>query len=185
MNVISTSIAGLIVFEPKVFEDKRGYFMETYNRAAFGEAGVDLEFVQDNQSLSGKGVLRGLHYQKNPHAQDKLVRVLSGEVWDVAVDLRAGSPTFGKWHGEYLSAENKRQMLVPAGFAHGFLVLSETAEFYYKCSALYSKASEGGIRFDDPKIGIEWPLPINELIISDRDMELPLLAEADFNFELV
>jgi dTDP-4-dehydrorhamnose 3,5-epimerase len=182
MPFVKTHIPDLVVFEPRVFEDKRGYFYESYNKGLFADAGISLEFVQDNQSRSGRGVLRGLHYQLNPFAQDKLVRVLSGEVLDVAVDLRRGSPTFGQWHGELLSAQNKRQLLVPAGFAHGFVVLSEQAEFFYKCSALYHKDSERGIRFDDPVLGINWQLPAEHLIISDRDAQLPLFADADFNF---
>ena len=178
-----TSIPGLVVFEPVVFEDKRGYFTESYNRNVFQEAGISEEFVQDNQSKSSRGVLRGLHYQLDPHAQGKLVRVLSGEVLDIAVDLRKGSPTFGKHHGEILSADNKHQMYVPPGFAHGFIVLSETAEFFYKCTNFYNKASERGIRFDDPALGIDWGMPSDQLIVSEKDIELPNMAEAEFNFE--
>ncbi len=178
----TTPIPGLLIFEPRVFEDQRGYFFESYNQSLFKEQGIEPEFVQDNQSRSSRGVLRGLHYQLNPFAQDKLVRVLSGEVFDVAVDLRRGSPTFGKWHGDFLSAENRRQMFVPAGFAHGFIVLSETAEFFYKCTAFYHKESERGIRFDEPAFGIDWRLPASQLLISDRDTNLPGLEEAEYNF---
>lgn len=182
MPFIKTHIPDLLVFEPRVFEDKRGYFFESYNQAAFAEAGVDLAFVQDNQSRSTRGVLRGLHYQLAPYGQAKLVRVLEGEVLDVAVDLRQGSPTFGQHHTELLTAQNKRQLLVPVGFAHGFVVLSDTAEFFYKCSALYHKESERGIRFDEPEFGIDWGLPAAELTISDRDTALPGLQEAEHNF---
>ena len=162
-------IQGLYVIEPAVFGDERGYFMETYNYNDFAEAGIDCKFVQDNQSSSIKGVLRGLHYQIN-HPQDKLVRVVNGEVFDVAVDLRKDSPTFGKWYGEILSAENKKQFFIPKNFAHGFLVLSETAEFFYKVTDFYHPNDEGGIRWDDPDIGIDWPLKgIDEVILSDKD----------------
>jgi dTDP-4-dehydrorhamnose 3,5-epimerase len=182
MPFIRTHIPDLLVYEPRVFEDKRGYFFESFNRATFREAGVDLDFVQDNQSRSTRGVLRGLHYQLEPHAQAKLVRVLEGEVLDVAVDLRRGSPTFGQYHAELLSAQNKRQLMVPVGFAHGFVVLSDTAEFFYKCSALYHKDSERGIRFDEPAFGIDWGVPHDQLLVSDRDAALPGLDEAEHNF---
>ena len=149
-------IEGLYLIQPKVFGDNRGYFMETYNYNAFKEAGLDMVFVQDNQSSSTKGVLRGLHYQKN-HTQGKLVRVLSGEVFDVAVDIRRGSKTYGKWFGVELSEENKKQFYIPEGFAHGFLVLSDTAEFCYKCTDFYHPNDEGGLAWNDPEIGIVWP----------------------------
>ncbi len=155
-NFIPTGIEGLVVVEPTVFGDARGYFMETYQKEEFAAAGITAEFVQDNQSSSTKGVLRGLHFQKQ-HPQGKLVRAVSGEVFDVAVDLRPHSATFGKWYGVVLSAENKRQFYVPEGFAHGFLVLSDTAEFSYKCTDLYAPGDEGGVPFDDPDIGVEWP----------------------------
>ena len=155
-----TGIEGLVVVEPKVFGDNRGYFMETYNYNDFKAAGLDMVFVQDNQSKSKKGVLRGLHFQKkNP--QGKLVRVVSGEVYDVAVDLRKGSDTYGKWYGVLLSAENKKQFYVPEGFAHGFVVMSETAEFVYKCTRFYDPSDEGGLMWNDPEIGIDWPVPEN------------------------
>ena len=154
-------IEGLKVIEPTVFGDARGYFMETYNYNDFKEAGIDVEFVQDNQSSSHYGVLRGLHFQIN-YPQDKLVRVVNGEVFDVAVDLREGSKTYGKWFGVVLSAENKKQFFIPKGFAHGFLVLSESAEFTYKCSDFYHPGDEGGLAWNDPEIGIEWPELVGE-----------------------
>ncbi len=162
-------IKGLKVVEPTVFGDARGYFMETYNYNDFKEAGIDVEFVQDNQSSSHKGVLRGLHFQIN-YPQDKLVRVVNGEVFDVAVDLREGSETYGKWFGVVLSAENKKQFFIPKGFAHGFLVLSDHAEFVYKCSDFYHPNDEGGLIWNDPDIGVEWPIPEGmELSFSDKD----------------
>ncbi len=163
------SIEGLILIEPKVFGDSRGYFMETYNYEDFKNAGITDDFVQDNQSASRRGVLRGLHYQIN-YPQAKLVRVIKGEVFDVAVDIRKGSPTFGKWHGELLSAENKKQFFVPKGFAHGFLVLSEEAEFVYKCSDFYHPEDQDGIYYKDPSIGIDWPIEEGmEIILSEKD----------------
>ena len=165
-------IAGLKVIEPAVFGDERGYFMETYNYNDFKEAGLDCDFVQDNQSASKKGVLRGLHFQIN-FPQDKLVRAVSGEVFDVAVDLREGSETFGRWFGVVLSAENKKQFFIPKGFAHGFVVLSDYAEFCYKVTDFYHPNDEGGILWKDEKIGIDWPLPQGmtekDLIMSDKD----------------
>lgn len=165
-------IQGLMVIEPIVFGDDRGYFMETYNYNDFAEAGIDCQFVQDNQSASKKGVLRGLHFQIH-YPQDKLVRVIVGEVFDVAVDLREGSKTFGKWYGVKLSAENKKQFFVPKGFAHGFIVLSDYAEFCYKVTDFYHPNDEGGIRWNDPDIGVEWPMPEGmteaDLILSEKD----------------
>ena len=170
-----TSIEGLAIIEPAVYGDERGYFMETYNYRDFAAAGFDMTFVQDNQSRSKKGVLRGLHYQKkNP--QGKLVRVISGEVFDVAVDLRKGSLTFGKWFGVTLSEENKNQLYIPEGFAHGFLVLSETAEFVYKCTRFYDPEDEGGLLWNDPEIGIEWP-EMKYITLNDRDKNNPLLKK--------
>ena len=182
MNFIHTEISGLFIIEPKVFEDHRGYFYESFNEKNFIEAGIDCKFVQDNQSKSNKGVLRGLHYQLEPFAQAKLVRVISGSVFDVAVDIRIGSPTFGKWIGAILSAENKKQMFVPRGFAHGFLVLEDNTEFFYKCDNFYSKEHEGSIRFDDPEIGINWNFPYEHLILSDKDKVAPMLKDAVNNF---
>ena len=162
-------IEGLYIIEPTVFGDNRGYFMETYNFNEFKEAGLDMVFVQDNQSKSRKGVLRGLHFQKK-HPQGKLVRVLKGEVFDVAVDIRKGSKTYGKWFGVTLNEENKKQFYIPCGFAHGFLVLSDEAEFCYKCTDFYHPEDEVGIAFDDPEIGIKWPTEgIEELIFSEKD----------------
>ncbi len=169
IKVTSCEIKGLYVIEPKVFGDERGYFVETYNKQEFSEFGLDMEFVQDNQSMSRKGVLRGLHFQKK-FPQGKLVRVLSGEVFDVAVDIRKGSETYGKWFGVVLSDENKKQFYVPEGFAHGYLVLSETAVFAYKCTEFYHPEDEGGIQWDDPDIGIEWPLEEGmQVILSEKD----------------
>ncbi len=162
-------IQGLKVIEPKVFEDARGYFMETYQYNEFKEAGIDVTFVQDNQSGSSKGVLRGLHFQKE-YPQDKLVRVISGEVFDVAVDLRPGSETYGKWYGVVLSAENKKHFFIPKNFAHGFLVLSEKAEFFYKCTDFYHPNDEGGLIWNDPDVGIKWPIPEGmEVILAEKD----------------
>lgn len=174
-----TSIEGVIIVDVQAYGDSRGYFMETYKRPDFVKGGIGVEFVQDNQSSSVKGVLRGLHFQIN-HPQSKLVRVVSGKVFDVAVDLRKGSPTFGKWEGVVLSAENKRQFFIPRGFAHGFLVLSETAEFCYKCDDVYHPNDESGLMWNDPAIGIEWPamdgddaFDASKLILSDKDQRHP------------
>ena len=176
-NFVETGIEGMFLVEPTVFGDERGYFMETYNEREFDEAGHVLRFVQDNQSKSRKGVLRGLHMQvKNP--QGKLVRVISGEVFDVGVDMRKGSATFGKWFGAVLSADNKKQLYVPEGFAHGFVVLSESAEFVYKCTALYDPTDELGVRYDDPDIGVKWPTLDCELLLSDKDKKQPSFAQA-------
>lgn len=172
-----TGLEGMFVVEPTVFGDARGYFTETYNERDFDEAGHVLRFVQDNQSMSKRGVLRGLHMQVK-HPQGKLVRVISGEVFDVGVDMRKGSKTLGKWHGEILSAENKKQLYIPEGFAHGFFVLSDTAEFVYKCTALYDKEDELGVRFDDPDIGVVWPQCGCELLLSEKDMKQPSFKEA-------
>lgn len=167
--VETCEIEGLKVITPTVIGDVRGYFMETYQYEDFKAAGVDVTFVQDNQSASKKGVLRGLHFQIH-HPQDKLVRVIRGEVYDVAVDLRKDSATFGKWYGVLLSEENKKQFFIPKGFAHGFLVLSDYAEFCYKCSDFYHPGDQGGLKYDDPDIGVQWPIPEGmELIMSDRD----------------
>ena len=171
IKVTTCEIEGLCVIEPTVFKDERGYFMETYNQNDFKEAGLDMVFVQDNQSMSTRGVLRGLHYQKQ-FPQGKLVRVVRGTVFDVAVDLRTGSKTYGNWFGVELSAENKKQFYIPEGFAHGFLVLSDEAEFVYKCTDFYHPGDEGGMAWNDPEIGIEWPLQDGvELIISEKDQK--------------
>jgi dTDP-4-dehydrorhamnose 3,5-epimerase len=176
-----TSIEGVYVIEPTVFGDERGYFMETYHQGEFKEAGLDLNFVQDNQSKSTKGVIRGLHFQyKNP--QGKLVRVIKGEVFDVAVDLRSNSPTYGKWEGVILSEENKKQFYVPEGFAHGFVALSDIAEFTYKCTDFYDSEDEGGILWNDKDIGIVWPLNIDEVILSEKDQKWKTLKETLTNY---
>ena len=177
ITVETCKIEGLKVITPKVFGDERGYFMETYNFNDFKEAGIDQVFVQDNQSSSTKGVLRGLHYQIE-HPQDKLVRVVRGEVFDVAVDLRKGSATYGEWFGVLLSEENKKQFFIPKGFAHGFVVLSDYAEFCYKCSDFYHPGDEGGLRYNDPDIAIEWHIPDDmELNINERDRNWPSFAD--------
>lgn len=171
ITVETCDIEGLKIITPTVFGDDRGYFMETYNYNDFKEAGIDVEFVQDNQSASKKGVLRGLHFQKE-FPQDKLVRVIKGEVYDVAVDLREDSPTFGKWHGVLLTEENKKQFFVPKNFAHGFLVLSDYAEFCYKCTDFYHANDEGGLLYNDPELGIDWPIPEGmNLIMSEKDAQ--------------
>ncbi|WP_313577624.1 dTDP-4-dehydrorhamnose 3,5-epimerase [Lacrimispora sp.] len=171
IKVSACGIEGLFVIEPAVFHDTRGYFMETYNQNDFREAGLDMVFVQDNQSMSTKGVLRGLHFQKQ-FPQGKLVRVVRGKVFDVAVDLRSASETYGKWFGVELSAENKKQFYIPEGFAHGFLVLSDEAEFAYKCTDFYHPGDEGGILWSDPSIGIDWPIEEGmELVISGKDQK--------------
>jgi dTDP-4-dehydrorhamnose 3,5-epimerase len=176
MKFIETGFAELFLFEPKVFGDSRGYFFESYNEKTFAENGIKIKFIQDNQSKSSYGVIRGLHFQKDPHAQTKLVRVLSGRILDVVVDLRKNEDTYGKCYTVELSAENKRQLLVPKGFAHGFSVLSETAEVLYKCDAFYNKGSEGGLLYSDPELKIDWKIPADKAIVSDKDLQQPLFA---------
>ena len=175
-----TDIEDVFIIEPKVFGDNRGYFMETYNENEFKEAGLNYVFVQDNQSKSKAGVLRGLHFQKT-HPQAKLVRVLEGEVFDVAVDLRKGSKTYGKWVGVILSEENKKQFMIPRGFAHGFVVLSETATFAYKCDEFYHPEDESGIMWNDPEVGINWPYK-GEVLLSEKDKKHPTLKESGIEF---
>ena len=175
-----TKIKDVYIIEPEVFGDNRGYFMETYRKEEFDNAGLKYNFVQDNQSKSKKGVLRGLHYQRK-YPQAKLVRVISGEVFDVAVDLRKNSPTYGQWVGEILSSENKKMLMVPRGFAHGFMVLSETAEFIYKCDEVYHPEDEGGIMWNDPEVGIKWPSDI-EPLLSEKDQKHPSLKESKISF---
>ena len=182
MPFTTTEFPGLLIFEPAVYKDDRGYFFESYNEQTFHKQGVANHFVQDNQSFSTYGVIRGLHYQLNPHAQAKLIRVLQGKIFDVAVDLRKNSPTFGKYMGIELSAGNRRQFLIPQGFAHGFSVLSETAEVSYKCDAFYHKDSEGGIRYDDPELKIDWQVPAGKVIVSPKDLDLPVFANCRNNF---
>ena len=179
----TTDIPDLLIFEPVVYTDNRGYFFESYNEQTFTKEGIPNRFVQDNQSYSTYGVIRGLHYQLDPHPQTKLVRVLQGRILDVAVDIRRSSKTFGKWVAVELSSGNKRQLLLPCGFAHGFSVLSETAEVSYKCDGLYNKESEGGIRYDDPQLGIDWQIPAGKAIVSEKDLALPLFANCRNNFD--
>jgi dTDP-4-dehydrorhamnose 3,5-epimerase len=173
MPFIKTDFPGLLVYEPKVFEDSRGYFFESYNWESFEAEGVDITFVQDNQAKSCYGVIRGLHYQLPPYAQTKLVRTLQGSILDVVVDLRVGSPTYGKVYTIELSAENKKQLLVPKGFAHGYSVLSETSVVMYKCDAFYNKQSEGGLNFADPSLNIDWQVPADKAIVADKDLANP------------
>lgn len=178
MEITKTPLAQCFVIKPVVFADDRGSFMESFNELSFYQAsGLRVHFVQDNQSFSTYGVLRGLHFQKAEHAQAKLVRVLKGEVLDVAVDLRAGSATFGQHYSVVLSEENKLQLFVPRGFAHGFVVLSNQAEFFYKCDNYYNKASEGGLHYADPNLNIDWQVPANDLLVSEKDTILPFLGE--------
>jgi dTDP-4-dehydrorhamnose 3,5-epimerase len=182
MNLIETGISGLFVIEPKVFKDDRGYFFESYNSQKLAEFGITNIFVQDNQSKSSYGVLRGLHYQLNPHAQTKLVRVLEGSIYDVAVDIRKGSPTYGKHFGIELSSENNLQLYIPKGFAHGFSVLSKTAVVMYKCDDLYNPKAERGIRFDEPEFGIDWRIPVKDAILSPKDLANLPFKDAEINF---
>jgi dTDP-4-dehydrorhamnose 3,5-epimerase len=182
MTVEKTFIEDLVILTPAVFEDSRGYFFEAYNQAKFLENGIEYQFIQDNQSFSKRGVIRGLHLQINPFAQAKLVRVLQGEILDVAVDLRKNSATYGQHFSVVLSADNKKQLMVPHGFAHGFSVLSETASVLYKVDQLYHKESERGIRYDDPTLSIDWQLDPNEVIVSEKDLILPSFNEIDWEF---
>ncbi len=177
IKVTKTDIEGLLIIEPQVFGDNRGYFMETYNENDFNNHGINYRFVQDNQSCSSKGVLRGLHYQKT-HPQTKLVRVLEGEVYDVAVDLRKNSPTYGKYVGILLSSENKKMFLIPKGFAHGFVVLSDTAIFAYKCDDFYHPEDEGAIAWDDPDVNVDWPIK-EGIVLSEKDKHHPTLKESN------
>ena len=179
MNVIDAGLKGLKIIEPDVFGDARGWFCEQYNAARYKAAGIAADFVQDNESLSSKGVVRGLHWQAAPHTQAKLVRVIKGAVWDVAVDIRKGSPTFGKYVSAILTGDNKKQMFIPRGFAHGFVVLEDETLFSYKCDNLYCKESERGLMFNDPALGIEWPEIDVEIKLSDKDKKHPPLAEIE------
>ena len=183
MNFIKSDISGIVIIEPKVFGDSRGFFMESFHKTRFEENGINEEFVQDNVSRSTRGTLRGLHYQMNPNAQGKLVRVSVGEVYDVAVDIRKGSPTFGRYVGIILSEENKKMMYVPAGFAHGFIVLSDVAEFTYKCTNYYAPQSEKSILWSDPTIGIEWPIQPDIDKISNKDKMGSFLNDAENNYQ--
>ena len=182
MAFSKTSIPGLLIFEPAVFKDSRGYFFETYNEETFRKEGIETRFVQDNQSFSTHNVIRGLHYQLPPHAQTKLVRVLQGAIVDVALDIRKGSPTYGQGFCIELSAENKKQIYIPKGFAHGFSVISEAAEISYKCDTFYNKESDAGIFYNDLALNIDWQVPEGKAIVSDKDLQLPALAECKNTF---
>jgi dTDP-4-dehydrorhamnose 3,5-epimerase len=182
MEIIKTPISDLVIIKPRVFTDPRGFFCETYNEKSYLEAGIDLHFCQDNQSKSTYGVIRGLHYQLNPQSQSKLVSVVQGAVWDVAVDLRSASPTFGQWYGVELTEENHLQFLIPQGFAHGFSVLSETAVFSYKCDNFYSPTLERGIMYNDPTLAVDWKIPADKALISEKDLKHRSFIDADKNF---
>lgn len=182
MEIIETPIKDLIIIKPRVFADARGYFFETYSQKNYQEAGIKQNFCQDNQSKSSYGVIRGLHYQLLPHSQSKLVSVTVGSVWDVAVDLRKNSPTFGQWYGVELTDENHLQFLIPQGFAHGFSVLSETAVFSYKCDDFYNPALERGILYNDPTLNIDWKIPAEKALVSEKDIKHPAFNDAEINF---
>lgn len=182
MNVIKTDIEGVVILEPRVFNDSRGYFFESYNKKTFDSEVCPVEFVQDNESCSSRGVMRGLHFQRPPYAQAKLVRCVRGAVLDVAVDIRKGSPTFGKYVSCLLTEENHRQFFIPRGFAHGFAVISDTAVFQYKCDNYYAPEADGGISILDPSLGIDWGFPFEEAILSDKDRKHPLLKDFDSPF---
>lgn len=182
MPFVQTGFQGLLIFEPVVLEDNRGYFFESYNQHIFALEGLNVQFVQDNQSKSSYGVIRGLHYQLAPHAQSKLVRVLYGTIIDVAVDIRKGSSTYGKAFTIQLSAENKKQLLVPKGFAHGYSVISETAEILYKCDEFYNKEAEAAIKYNDPALLIDWQVPAGKIVVSEKDQSAPAFADAKNNF---
>jgi len=177
MKIVTTEIDGLIIIEPAIWSDSRGYFFESFQAERYEKAGIDVPFVQDNEAFSSKGVLRGLHYQLPPFTQDKLVRVISGSILDVAVDIRPASPTYGKYCSVMLSGENKKQFFVPGGFAHGYICLTDDVIFAYKCSNYYSKDHEGGIRYDDPTVGIDWQFDLNDAVISEKDLILPTFGE--------
>lgn len=182
MPFSKTQFPGLLIFEPSVFEDSRGYFFESYNQKLFSENGIEINFVQDNQAQSSFGIIRGLHFQMDPFAQTKLLRVLSGKIIDAVVDIRKNSPTYGNAYTIELSAENKKQLLIPKGFAHGYSVISETAEVFYKCDAFYHKESEGGILWNDPKLNIDWKVPIDKVVVSEKDARYPSLENCKNNF---
>lgn len=182
MPFTTTEFPGLIIIEPRVFQDNRGYFFESYNQKLFSENGIEINFIQDNQASSSFGVIRGLHFQMDPFAQTKLIRVLSGRIIDSVVDIRKNSPTYGKSFSIELSAENKKQLLVPKGFAHGYSVISETAEVFYKCDEFYHKESEGGIAWNDPALQIDWQVPYGKSMVSEKDENLPTLENCQHNF---
>jgi len=183
MSFTKTAFPGLLIFEPKVFEDDRGFFFESYNERFFAEHGIDIRFIQDNQSFSRYGVIRGLHFQLEPHAQTKLVRVLQGSILDVIIDIRRGSPTFSQSFSIELSAQNRKQLFIPKGFAHGFSVLSETAEVMYKCDSFYHKDGERGIIYNDPALAIDWQVPGGREIVSAKDLQLPDFAQSANHFQ--
>ena len=182
MKITETPLPGLLIIEPRVFDDSRGYFFESYQEERYKESGINASFIQDNESKSVRGVVRGLHYQLAPWSQAKLVRVIQGRVYDVAVDLRKGSPTFGKWFGLEIDGKSKKQLFVPRGFAHGFSVLSETAIFSYKCDNGYNKEAERAININDPELGIDWMLGDTQPVVSEKDLAAPMLANAEMNF---
>ena len=182
MTITRTEIEGLIIIQPEIFADSRGYFLESFNSETLRKEGIDFNPVQDNESKSAKGVIRGLHYQLNPYSQAKLIRVVEGKIFDVAIDLRKDSETFGKWYGIELNSDSKKQFLIPHGFAHGFSVLSDIAIVQYKCNNLYNPAMERGINIMDPDLNIDWKIDKSAYIISDRDMQNPLFKDAEFNF---
>ncbi|MCK4749802.1 MAG: dTDP-4-dehydrorhamnose 3,5-epimerase [Bacteroidales bacterium] len=177
MNIRETGIDGLLILEPKVFKDSRGYFFESYHKSRMEELGIYYKFIQDNQSQSTFGVIRGLHFQQEPHTQTKLLRVLEGQIYDVAVDIRSGSPTYGQWFGIDINSENQLQLIIPGGFAHGFSVLSPHATVFYKCDAYYHPESESGIRFDDPELQIDWKIEMRSAVVSDKDRDLPYFKD--------
>jgi dTDP-4-dehydrorhamnose 3,5-epimerase len=181
MKFVETPLTGLILIEPKIFLDARGFFMESYNQDVFRKNGIAENFIQDNISRSSKGVLRGLHYQRDPHAQGKLVRATRGAIFDVAVDIHLDSPTFGQWFGATLSEENRHALYVPPGFAHGFLSLMDNTEVTYKCTALYNPTAEGGLLWSDSAVGIQWPLPHDQILLSEKDKTYPPLAQAEIS----
>lgn len=183
MPFIQTDFPGLLIFEPVVFKDSRGYFLESYNAKTCLAEGIDVKFIQDNQAKSSYGVVRGLHYQLAPFAQTKFIRVLSGKILDVVVDLRKGSPSFGRYYSLELSAENNKQLFIPKGFAHGYSVLTDSAEVFYKCDEFYNKNAEAGIQFNDPALNIDWAIPPDKQIISEKDMNHPGFANCKNNFE--
>jgi len=182
MPIIKTEFPGLLIFEPKIFEDIRGYFFESYNQRVFSAEGIEINFVQDNQASSMFGVVRGLHYQLEPYAQTKLIRVLTGAIIDAVVDVRKNSPSYGKAYSIELSSKNKKQLLVPKGFAHGYSVISETAEVFYKCDQFYYKEADGGISWNDPALEIDWKIPADKITVSEKDKHHPLLADSKHNF---
>ncbi len=182
MPFIKTEFSGLQIFDPVILADSRGYFFESYNQRLFSSEGIEIIFIQDNQASSAFGVIRGLHYQLEPYAQTKLIRVLNGNILDAVVDLRKNSPTYGKAYTIELSAENKRQLLIPKGFAHGYSVISETAEVFYKCDTFYHKESEGGIAWNDPNLEIDWQIPAGSVIVSEKDFNYPTLQNCNTNF---